>query len=88
MTAAEARVAIRFNSIVLHKRINVRGYVYCLSWVHLKDKTPYLSVGCHDLRANSVFAGELKDLEVVEWNAPDFMVRDLIQKEEEKESKQ
>lgn len=84
MTVAEARVAVKVNAIVWHNRLGVSGYVYSLSWVHLKGEDPYLSVGVHDLHANSVFSGKPQELTVEKWNVPDFVADDWIRKEEAK----
>ena len=84
MTVEEARVAVRVNAIVQNVKRGSKGYVYSLSWVHLKGKDPYISVGVHDFEANSVISENLLDLKIEDWNAPDYLVNDWISKERER----
>ena len=81
MDVIEAKVAARLNSIVLSKTFGVYGYVYSVAWVHEKGKPPMISVGCHDLHANSVFSAPAEDLTVSDWQAPMYIVNDWIEKE-------
>lgn len=84
MTIPEARVAVRTNAIVRHNRLGVSGYVYSLSWIHVKGKNSFLSVGVHDMKANSVYYMRPDELTVEKWNYPDFVVSEMIRKEEAK----
>lgn len=84
MTIAEAKVAARFNSEIYFRRHDLHGYVYSISWVHNKDQKPFVSVGCHDLKANSVYSAAPEDLTVTDWKAPDYIIKEAIEKEEQK----
>lgn len=81
MTIAEAKVAARFNSEVYFPRLGIHGYVYQISWVHPKGKEPFVTVGCHDLRANSVFTADPENLQITDWKCPEYMVQGFLEKE-------
>lgn len=83
MTIVEAKVAARFNAEIV-TRAGIHGYVYSISWVHEKGKEPYFSIGCHDLRANSIFSARAEDLTVEDWKAPGFVIEDAIAREQAK----
>ena len=85
MTVAEAKIAARFNSEVYFPRHNLHGYVYSISWVHPRGGDSYISVGVHDLHANSVFNADPEDLKVEDWRCPDYMVRSFIEQEQKKQ---
>jgi len=86
VTVSEAKVAARLNSVAFSKAFGVSGYVYSVAWVHEKGKQPMISVGCHDLHANSVFHDSAENLTITDWNAPDYIVKDWIEKEEARRS--
>lgn len=87
MTVAEAKVAVRLNSNVYFQPkygSGIKGYVISVAWIHNKGERPYISVGCHDHLANSVFYALPEDLEVTDWKKDQFTVDRMIEAEEKK----
>lgn len=87
MTIAEAKVAVRLNSNIYFERKyggGLKGYVISIAWVHNKGEKPYITVGCHDHLANSVFYALPEDLEVTDWKKDQFTVDRMIEAEEKK----
>lgn len=87
MTIAEAKVAVRLNSNIYFEQKyggGLKGYVISIAWVHNKGEKPYITVGCHDHLANSVFYALPEDLEVTDWKKDQFTVDRMIEAEEKK----
>lgn len=76
MTREEARIAVKLNAIVKSSS-GLTGYAYSLLWTHEKGKDSYESIGVHDLRANSVCMEKLENVSIVDWQAPEYLIREL-----------
>lgn len=85
MTTAEAKVAVRFNSIVEEKYHKVRGYAFSVTWVNEPEKKPYIRLGVRDLGANSVIEAAPEAFEVVDWKAVPQVVEYFIEQEKKKD---
>ena len=87
MTIAETKVAVRLNSNIYFQAKyggGIKGYVISVAWVHNKGEKPYITVGCHDHLANSVFYALPEDLELTDWKAPQDTVERMLAAEEKK----
>lgn len=76
MTREDARIAVRLNAVV-QSDSGIKGYAYQLIWTHEKGRQSYEAIGIHDLRANAVYLEKTEKVNVVDWQAPEYLIREL-----------
>lgn len=83
MDKAEATLAVRYNSIC--EAGGCRYYAYGLEYIHEPDKKHRESIILHDLNTNSITHAEYRQVSVVDWKAPDWLVESQLKKLREKQ---
>ena len=83
MTRSEAILAVRFNSIC--ESNGIRYYAYGLEYIHEPDKKHRESIILHDLNTSSITHAEYRQVSVVDWKAPDWLVESQLKKLQEQQ---
>lgn len=82
MTKNEAFLAVQFNSICESGGISY--YAYGLEHIHEPGKKPREAIILHDLKANSITHAEYSKTAVIDWKAPEWLVKERLEKLNEK----
>ena len=90
MTANEAKVALRLNSLVKVKTGGSQddfafAEVTAVAAVHHRGQKMTVRIECEDFSSNAVYYAAPEDLTIADWGASDEIVQKLLSIEMEKE---